>query len=260
MQRPIGRIDLRHLSVPAGDVIALDPGAVVAVGDIVFRLAGLDAGAAADALGHVDQHAPPVIGHLVVRRCLRSAGEDRVPGDGSSGQQNQQMAAGDGSLAPSAVDLSGYAACDRCRKRLRRNGRLRPPAGSLWAWRCWLRGSARTAPRRRFAEAEARWDRPRAWPAGRDRTRTQPGHARPCSSPRARRCGSFRKPGDRRRPQAGWRRRQWPRPGSDRIVRSCVGTKRLRATRNNTIPSQKDRCHSEEVPCILEICHSCNRE
>src|ERR1019366_6225586 len=73
---PIGGIDLRHLGVPFGNVVALDPGAVITVGDIVLRLAGLDAGTATDALGDVDKHAPPVGGHFVVGGLLGRARED----------------------------------------------------------------------------------------------------------------------------------------------------------------------------------------
>lgn len=62
----VGRVNLGILDRPIGHVVALDLGAVVTVGNVVFGLTGLHAGAASDALGGVDQPAPPVIGHLVV--------------------------------------------------------------------------------------------------------------------------------------------------------------------------------------------------
>ena len=49
------RIDRRVLDGPACYVVALDPGAVVAFGDIVLGLAGLHAGSTANALRDVDQ-------------------------------------------------------------------------------------------------------------------------------------------------------------------------------------------------------------
>ena len=60
----------------SGNVVAFHPGAEVSVRHIVLGLAGPDAVAAADALGDVDQHAPPVLGHFVVGGGLRGAGED----------------------------------------------------------------------------------------------------------------------------------------------------------------------------------------
>src|SRR5271169_2941678 len=95
MLAAVGRIDRGVFDRPVCDVVALDPGTVVTVRDIIFSLAGLHTRAAADALGGVDQHAPPVIGHLVVGRGFRRTGEYRVPGNRGGGQQNQQLAAGD---------------------------------------------------------------------------------------------------------------------------------------------------------------------
>jgi len=63
----IGRDDFWIGHVFVGDVVALDPGAEVAVRNVVFHLAGADAVAASDAFGNINQHSPPVIGHGVVR-------------------------------------------------------------------------------------------------------------------------------------------------------------------------------------------------
>src|SRR5947209_14798616 len=57
----VGRLDARPLDGVIGDVVALNPGAVVALGDIVFLGAGANATAAADALGEVDEHSPPMV-------------------------------------------------------------------------------------------------------------------------------------------------------------------------------------------------------
>jgi hypothetical protein len=79
--------------VDVGDVVALNPGAEVAVGDIVFRLAGARAVAAADALGDVDEHAPPVVGHFVVGRGLGAPGQHGFPGNGGGGHKDEKVAA-----------------------------------------------------------------------------------------------------------------------------------------------------------------------
>ena len=64
----VGRVDGRVIHVERIHVVALDPGAeeVRLEGHVVLRLAGAHAVAAADALLDVDDHRPPVIGHLVV--------------------------------------------------------------------------------------------------------------------------------------------------------------------------------------------------
>ena len=47
----VGGFHFGALDLPVGDVVALDPGAVVAFGNIIFFGAGADTAAAADALG-----------------------------------------------------------------------------------------------------------------------------------------------------------------------------------------------------------------
>jgi hypothetical protein len=92
----VGRIHLQGLnSIDFEDAVALDPGAVVTLGNIVFFLTGAHAASTADALLDVHQHAPPVLGHVVVGRGFRRAGENVVPCDGRGRQQNQKMAASD---------------------------------------------------------------------------------------------------------------------------------------------------------------------
>ena len=84
---PLGESTLGCLS--SSDLVALDPGAEVAVGDVVLLGAGLDAVAAADALADVDEHAPPVLGHLVgVGRGLGAG--DLLEG-GADGGEHQEL-------------------------------------------------------------------------------------------------------------------------------------------------------------------------
>jgi hypothetical protein len=79
----IGRFDLGTLDSVVGHVIALDPGAEIAIGDIVFQGAGANAATAANALGDIDQHSPPMFGSFVIGSDLRGAGANKFPGDGS---------------------------------------------------------------------------------------------------------------------------------------------------------------------------------
>jgi hypothetical protein len=91
----VGRFDFGSLDLPVGDVVALDPGTEVAIRDIVLFGARPHTTSATDALGNVDQHAPPVLGHLVVRGSLRRSGLNVLPGDGSCRQQDEEAAASD---------------------------------------------------------------------------------------------------------------------------------------------------------------------
>src|ERR1039457_6610143 len=70
----VRRFHLGPFNLPVGDVVALNPSAVIALGDVVFFGAGADATAAANALGNIDQHAPPVLGEFVVGGGLGGAG------------------------------------------------------------------------------------------------------------------------------------------------------------------------------------------
>lgn len=54
------------LKSPVPDNIALHPGAEIVVRNIIFQLTGANATAASDALGDVQQHAPPVIRVAIV--------------------------------------------------------------------------------------------------------------------------------------------------------------------------------------------------
>ncbi len=76
-----------------------DPGAEIAVWHIVLRLTGANTRPAADALGDVNQHAPPVFRLVVVWRGLGSSGEYVLPRDCGGGKQNQYLTAGDVHLA-----------------------------------------------------------------------------------------------------------------------------------------------------------------
>src|SRR5579864_9306469 len=89
----IRRFDFGSLDLIVSDMVALDPSAEVAVGDIVLFRARADATSATDALGNVDQHAPPVLGHFVVRGSLRGSRLNVLPGDGSCGQQDEEAPA-----------------------------------------------------------------------------------------------------------------------------------------------------------------------
>src|SRR5208337_1357425 len=99
------------LNVVIGNVVALDPGAKVAVGHVILGLAGADTISAADAFGQVDQHAPPMLAHGVVGGGLRSSGQNVLPGDGSGRQQQKHMATGDGHFVPPAAELSMTGLC-----------------------------------------------------------------------------------------------------------------------------------------------------
>lgn len=91
----IWRLHFRTLDRVVSDVVALDPGAEVAVRDVVFLRAGPNATAAADALGNVDQHPPPVIGEFVIGGGFGRASLNVFPGNGGSRQEEQEAASGD---------------------------------------------------------------------------------------------------------------------------------------------------------------------
>ena len=82
----VGRVDVGMIlrlgfgRILRGDVVALDPGAEVdrLERHVVLPLAGADAVAAADALLDVDDHRPPVLGHLVARSGRRLAGDQAL--------------------------------------------------------------------------------------------------------------------------------------------------------------------------------------
>ena len=74
-------------------VIALDPGAEIAIGDIIFLGAGADAVAAADAFGDVQEHAPPVFGGIVSGGGLGSARKNEFPSGCSGGKKVKNLAA-----------------------------------------------------------------------------------------------------------------------------------------------------------------------
>src|SRR4051794_35357278 len=102
----VGRNDLGVGHVLVGDVVALDPGAEVSVRNIVFGGAGAHTVAAADALGNVDQHAPPVLGKFVVWRFVGSSGEHGFPCHSGGGQQDEEMTAIEFHLAPPAAGFA----------------------------------------------------------------------------------------------------------------------------------------------------------
>ena len=82
-----GRSDCQLL-----DLIALHPGAEVALRHVVFFGAGAHAIAAADALVDVDNHGPPVLGDVVVGGRFRFAGQHVLPGDGCRGGHQNILA------------------------------------------------------------------------------------------------------------------------------------------------------------------------
>ena len=137
------------------DVVALDPGAEEAVGHVVLGLAGAHAVAAADALGDVDEHAPPVVGHLVVGRLLRECRPARTSRRRRRPAAGSAFDAGKYSFRTSCV-VAGLAAVryrtpwicaagGRSRRALRRSGRQEQPAGSpsgLAALAVWQRAQS----------------------------------------------------------------------------------------------------------------------
>ena len=94
MLAAVRRFHFRAFNLPVGDVVALDPGAVIAFGDVVLFGAGAHTTAAADALGDVDQHGPPVLGEFVVGGGFGGAGLDIGPSDRGSGQEHEKSTAG----------------------------------------------------------------------------------------------------------------------------------------------------------------------
>src|SRR5947209_6528734 len=83
------------------ELVAFDPGAVVAIGDLVLIGAGADAVAAADALPDIDEHAPPMIGELIVIGGGFGAGDLLEGGahggeDEEFGPEVEEIAAGKG--------------------------------------------------------------------------------------------------------------------------------------------------------------------
>lgn len=88
----IGRIHDGILDVKVGDVISLDPSAEITVRDIIFERASAHATSAADALGDVEEHPPPMLGGVVGGSGLWSSGEDAFPGSGRGRKQDQELA------------------------------------------------------------------------------------------------------------------------------------------------------------------------
>ena len=84
---------MRTLDSVIGDMVALDPGAVIAIGDIVFLGAGANATAAADAFGDVDEHSPPMLGSFVIGSDLGGARANKFPSDGSGRKENEEAPA-----------------------------------------------------------------------------------------------------------------------------------------------------------------------
>src|SRR5437660_4782221 len=91
----IRRFDFGPLDLPIGDVVPLDPGTEVAIRDIVLFGARPHTTSGTDALGNVDQHAPPVLGEFVVGSGRGCASLNILPGDGSCRQQDEEAAASD---------------------------------------------------------------------------------------------------------------------------------------------------------------------
>src|SRR5271165_2061821 len=94
MDAAIGRIHLRcpQFITPVVDHIAFNPGAIVTLGNRVFRRAGAHTVAAADAFLDVNEHGPPMVGHAVGVRnggfLLRvSLGFEKSNGGGSAHQE-----------------------------------------------------------------------------------------------------------------------------------------------------------------------------
>jgi hypothetical protein len=92
----VGRFHVRLLAF--FDLVALYPGAEIALGHVVLLRAGAHAVSAADALVDIDDHPPPVVGRLVgVGRRLRA--QDLLQGRAGRGQ-NQKLAADGEEIAP----------------------------------------------------------------------------------------------------------------------------------------------------------------
>ena len=119
--------------LPSLHLVALHPGAEIALGDVVLLGAGAHAVAAADALVDIDDHAPPVVGHLVGFAGGRGAGD--LLERGAHGRQNEQLAAYLEQISPadihdsSSSELAGCGADGTSRTSRRRSARRWPPAG-----------------------------------------------------------------------------------------------------------------------------------
>ena len=140
----VGRDDLGVGHMPVRDVVAFHPGAEESVRHVVLGLAGAHAVAAADALGDVDQHAPPMLGHLVVGRGFRGSGQHGLPRHGRRRQQNQHLTPGNIHFAPPA-SMPGLCGLWQVSQASPRSDLPAQPAESPWAWRRWPCGIARTA-------------------------------------------------------------------------------------------------------------------
>jgi len=92
----VGGIHNGIFDVKVGNVVALHPGTEVTVRHIVFEGAGTHAASAADALGDVEEHAPPVLRGVVVGSGFRSAGKNEVPSSGRGGKQDKELPSGEG--------------------------------------------------------------------------------------------------------------------------------------------------------------------
>ena len=253
---------------PSGDVVALHPGAEVEglAGDVVLRLAGAHAVAAADALLDVDDHPPPVVGHLVVRGRLglsrpgRSPRPARRPAVRISEQLRRGLqelpAVGRSSLwrPPDAAATSrGGGACGRRRRARRPRGPWDSPAGTSWAWprsrggrrgrSSWGRGAwacPRRGPPRVACLAWAPWHASQAIASC-----LLPLRARPHRSGRSR-----RRPCPRRR-AAGPGCPRAPRPGSGRTRRSPSGRSGPQDEEDDQ-PTDEEGRHPDQVLLVLE--------
>jgi len=104
----VWRFDFGAFNLPVGDMVALDPSAVIAFRDVILLGTGADATATPDAFGDVDEHAPPVLGELVVGGGLGCAGLHKFPCDCGGRQEYEQTAAGD--VHYFLASVAGFAA------------------------------------------------------------------------------------------------------------------------------------------------------
>src|SRR4051812_31434600 len=77
-------IDERICYVLIVHLITFDPGAEEAFRNIILDRAGAHAVAASNAFVDIDQHGPPVVADVVVRRSVRCSGKKMLPSDGGS--------------------------------------------------------------------------------------------------------------------------------------------------------------------------------
>src|SRR5271166_2402706 len=162
-------------------------------------------------------------------------------------------------IGPLRCRSSGYAAYGRCRRLPRRNGQQKPPAERSSAWRyCFVTADTQ------YCDVDMRWLK-RSWIVRMLSQRAVTGLAR---NPGVHALAlhfvnigvaalTGRVAGKHHRTGGDIRKGGAPIKA---ILPKAARHKDLAQDEEQDDPHGEDRCHPEKVPCVLKICHRCNRE